>query len=159
MHRIGTLALLMLGTIIGLSLAIPAQAQTGVATLTWVNPTQHVDNTPLAAGELTGSLIEWSQCVGTAPAYTMGTITGSATVGPGITTYTNTTLSTSWTIPHCFTVKATASATVTDPNTGLPVVQNTVSDPSSPPVWKLTLALQPIPVSPKPLAPSSVVVK
>ncbi len=148
-------ALLAIGALLLAAVGAPAHAQTGVATITWSAVTTRTDGTLLAAGELTGYRIDWSQCAGTAPAYTMGTITGTATVAPTVLVYTNTTLSTTWTVPHCFTVTTLATAPGTDPVTGLPVTIAQTSDPSTV-GSKLTLA--PVVVA-KPKSPAGVVVK
>lgn len=60
--------------------AVPA-AFAADAQLTWTNPTQHTDNTPIPAtgtGRLLLTRIEYGTCAGTAPNYTFGTKAGES---------------------------------------------------------------------------------
>lgn len=143
-------ACLVFALCIGL-LAGLANAQTGVATVSWVAPTQNTDGSAIPAGELTGYTVNWSQCAGTAPAYTMGTISGTASVAASALSYATSTLTTTWTVPHCFTV--IANATVTDPTTGLP---KAVSSVPSAVVFKQITAPPAVKI---PASPSGVAVK
>lgn len=87
-----------------------AHAQTGTATVSWVAPTTYTDNTPIPAGDLTGYVVTWSKCGGTSPNYTMTAATGTASVAAPALSFTDTTLDTTWTVPHCFTVAAVSKA-------------------------------------------------
>lgn len=139
-------------------LAFPGlvQAQTGIATVSWVGPTQYTDGTAIGPGELTGYTINWSQCSGTAPNYVMGAQSGTASVSATATSYTNNTLTTTWTIPHCFTVVANATKQAPDPTTGIVGPVNVSSVPSAV-VFKLITPPAPPPAKAK--TPTSVAVK
>ena len=132
----------------------PARAQTGVATVSWVAPTLHTDNTPIVAGEITGFRIDWSQCIGTAPNYAMGTVSGTASVGPTATSYTAATLTTTWTVPHCFVV-TTLAKTMDNSQTPPALVEND----SAPSVVVFKLTLPPVLPPAKPGAPGTVAIK
>lgn len=107
-----------------------SHAQNGVATFSWVAPTQRVDNTALTASDIVSYTLTSAYCVGTAPNYTMGALLGTTTIPGNVTTFTKSdfTLDTGATV-HCFTLTTVAKQYTT--TNGVTTQTGTVnSDPS-----------------------------
>lgn len=82
--------------------AFVANAQTGTATVSWVVATTYTDNNPIPAGDLTGTLVLYGPCAGTAPNYTLPFVKGSVLVPMPALSYTFSNLPTNWSVPTCF---------------------------------------------------------
>jgi hypothetical protein len=108
-----------------------SHAQNGVATFSWVAPTQRVDNTALPASDIVSYTLTSAYCVGTAPNYTMGAVLGTTTIPGNVTTFTKSdfTLDTGATV-HCFTLTTVAKDYTT--TNGVTTQTGTInSDPSA----------------------------
>ena len=123
-----TIAALLVGSV--------AHAQNGVATFSWVAPTQRVDNTALPASDIVSYTITSTYCQGTAPNYTMGTtVLGTTTVAGNLTAFTKSDLTIdSGTQAHCFTLTTVAKQYTTV--SGVTTQSGTVSSDPSAVVWK-----------------------
>lgn len=121
----------LLTALAALLVASAALAQTGTATVSWTAPTQRTDGTALLPGEVTGYVISWGQCAGSAPNWTMPTSVTTATVAGTVTSYTTTTLTTTWATPHCFSV-ASVSANGTGPGSTPPVTKQVAAPVKAP---------------------------
>jgi hypothetical protein len=153
-------AILVFVFALGCATPMPVRGQAmqpGTAIVSWVEPTQNVDNSTVVPGEITGERVDWSVCAGTDPTtYTMGAHIGSSTQPAGTTSYTVTGLAMNLPGPTCFTVTTLATITYFDPALDVNVTADVTSDPSVV-VYKQIRA--PLPAPAKARAPSAVKVK